>query len=164
MTNETREFLFEFMDNEVTLGDFEQWIYSDKELETLQPTLYQDLIQLNYAENDVKQRVKNKLTPYIDSKEFNIWRTKRLLYKIIEDKIDIVLGTRKLRELYFDTGENFIPLTLGIGFESELGDLPTPDEYHMWNEKVLKDKLKIADRYRNDIKRDAEEFLTTLTS
>jgi hypothetical protein len=164
MTNETKEFLFEFLDNEVTTGDFEQWIYKNNELETSQPTLYQDLILSDFGDTDVKNGIKNKLGPYIDSKEFNVWRTKRLLNKIIENKIDIVLGTRKLRELYFETGENFIPPTLGIGFESELDDLPTPDEYHMWNEKELKEKLKKADRYKEDIKRDAEAFLTTLKS
>jgi hypothetical protein len=164
MTTKTKEFLFEFLDNEVALVDFEQWIYKDKELETSQPTLYQDLISFDFGDRDAKRGIKNKLEPYIDSKEFNVWRTRRLLNKIIEDKIDIVLGTRKLRELYFDTGENFIPPTLGIGFESELDDLPTPDEYHLWNEKELKEKLKKVDTYKEHIKRDAKDFLTTLKS
>jgi len=164
MTNKTREFLFEFLDDEVTVDNFEQWIYKNKELEASHRTLYQDLILFDYRDKDARQGIKNKLGPYIDSKEFNIWRTKRLLDRIIEDKIDLVLGTRKLRELYFDTGENFIPPTLGIGYESELDDLPTPDEYHMWNENDLKEKLKKADRYRANIKRDAEAFLITLKS
>lgn len=164
MTNKTKEFLFEFLDNEATTDDFEQWILHDKELETFQPTVYQDLIQFDFGDRDARQGIKNKLEPYIDRTEFNVWRTKRLLSKIIEDKIDIVLGTRKLRELYFDTSESFIPVTLGIGYESELDDLPTPDEYHMWNEKDLKEKLTKADKYRANIKRDAKAFLTILES
>ena len=163
MTSETKEFLFEFLDNEVTVDDFEQWINNDKELKTIQPTIYQDLIHFDFDDNDAKQGIKNKLIPYIDNKEFNIWRTKRLLGKIIEDKIDIILGTRKLRELYFEAGEDFIPRTLGIGFDSELDDLPIPDEYYMWNKDALKEKLKKADEYRNNIKKSAIEFLKTLS-
>lgn len=164
MTTETKEYLFEFLDNEVALADFEQWIYKDKDLETLQPTLYQDLIQFDFEDRDARHGIKNKLEPYIDRKEFNVWPTKRLLSKIIEDKIDLVLGTRKLRELYFNTGENFIPATLGIGYEGELDDLPTPDEYHMWSEKELKEKLKKVDDYSEHIKQHAKVFLTTLRS
>jgi len=164
MTTEIKEVLFEFLNNEVTLADFEQWIYEDKELETLLPTLYYDLIEFDFRDRDAKQGIKSKLRPYADENEFKIWRTMRLLSKIIDDKIDIVLATRKLRELYFDTGENFIPPTLGIGYESELDDLPIPDEYHMWSEKELKEKLKKADSYKEHIKRDAKVFLTTLKS
>jgi len=164
MTTTTREFLFEFLDNEVTLANFERWIYKNKELQTAQPTLYQDLLLFDYGDRDATHGIKNKLEPYLDKKEFNVWRTKRLLSKIIEDKIDIVLGTRKLRELYFDTGQNFIPPTLAIGFESELDDLPTPDEYNLWSEKELKEKLAKADKYKERIKRDAKEFLTKLKS
>jgi hypothetical protein len=164
MTNETREFLFEFLDDGVTPTDFEKWICNNKEFETAQPTLYQDLILFDFRDSDVEHRIKNKLEPYIDRKEFNVWRTKRLLTKIIEDNIDIVLGARKLRELCFDTGKNFIPPTLGLRFESELDGLPTPDQYHMWNENALKEKLKEVDRYKEIIKRGAKEFLTTLRS
>ena len=164
MTTKTKEFLFNFLDNEVAVVVFEQWIYKDKELEIIEPTLYQDLILFDFTDKDAKQGIKDKLNPYLDTKEFNVWRTKRLLNKIIDDKIDIVLGTRKLRELYFDTGENFIPPTLGIGFDSELDDLPTPDEYHMWNENALRERLKKADGYKDRIKKSAEEFLKTLKS
>lgn len=162
MTNTTKEFLFEFLDNEVPTDCFEQWIYKDNELETLHPTLYQDLILFDFKDKEAGQRIKNQLRPYIDHKEFNIWRTKQLLEKIIGDKIDLVLGTRKLRILYFETGENFIPTTLGIGYESELDDLPTPDEYHTWNKNELKEQLKKAENYRADIIRDAQAFLATL--
>jgi len=66
MTNETTEFLFKFLDNEVTVVDFEQWIYNKKELKTIQPTIYQDLILFDLEDSDAKQQIKNKLEPYID--------------------------------------------------------------------------------------------------
>ena len=101
--------------------------------------------------------------PYIDAIELNIWRTKRLLQRIIEDKIDIVLACRKLYEFYYSTGEKFIPPTLGIAYDSELDDVPTPGEYSLWNEDALKEKLKKADQYKPEIKKAAEDFLRSIT-
>jgi hypothetical protein len=63
MTNEINEFLFKFLDNEVPLVDFEQWIYRDKKLKTIQPAIYQDLILFDFGDNDAKQQIKNKLEP-----------------------------------------------------------------------------------------------------
>src|ERR1043166_9074987 len=108
MTTNTKEFLSRFLSNEVELSDLEKWIYEDKELETSQPTLYQDLILFDFGDRDARRQIIDKLRPYIDQKEFNVWRTKRLLNKIIADQIDIVVGIRQLRELYFDTGKDFI--------------------------------------------------------
>jgi hypothetical protein len=163
MTAKTKEFIFEFLDNGVTVKDFEQWVYAHKELEALQPTLYQDLILFDYTDKDARHQINEKLKPYIDKTEFDLWRTIRLLNKIIEDKIDIVLATRELRQLYYDTGERFIPTKLGIGYESVLDHIPIRDEYHLWNEDVLKEQLKMVDSYRDNIKKDAREFLRTIS-
>jgi len=150
------------LDDELTVADFEQWIYRDNELETSHPTLYQDLILLDLRNKDARHEIKQKIKPYINLDQFNVWRTKRLLIKIIEDNIDIVLATRKLKVIYYDTGENYIPVTLGIGFDSVVDDLPTPDECHNWNPNSLKERLKTADSYKERIKKDAVEFLETL--
>jgi len=43
-----------------------------------------------------------------------------------------------------------------------LDDGPTPDEYYLWNETELKEKLIKADKYREHIKGDARECLKEL--
>ena len=63
----------------------------------------------------------------------------------------MVLATPRLRQLYFETEENFIPITLGLVYESMLDDVPTPIQYKQWNSESLKEKLKKVDWYRDDI-------------
>ena len=164
LTDTTKQTFLQLLDDEITVKDFEQWVYQysvnlEKEL---QADLHHDLISFNYNQKDSFTRLKDKIFSLVDNEEFNIWRTKKLLVDIIENKNDLVLATRKLRKLYFDTGENFIPITLGIGYESLLDDVPIPSEYKQWNSEGLKEKLKKVDRYRGDIINDAKTFLETL--
>jgi hypothetical protein len=160
----TEQIFFRLLDRDCSVKEFEQWIYSHsdnlgKELST---HLHLDLISSDYNQKDSFSQLIEKIAPYINTDEFNIWRTKKLLTEIIEEKIDIVTATRKLRDLYFETGENFIPVTLGIGYESELDDVPTPSEYNQWDSNGLQEKLKKVEWYKDDIIRDAKKILATL--
>ncbi len=164
LTDTTKQTFFKLLNGDITIKDFEQWVYkSSDNLETvLQPDLYLDLISFNYIQKDSLRQLCDKIKTQIDNEEFTIWRTKRLLKDIIENKIDLVVATRQLRELYYDTDEKFIPITLGVGYESVLDEVPTPSEYKQWNSKALKEILKTVDYYRDDIIRDSKAFLDTL--
>jgi len=164
LTDSTKQIFFRLLDRDFSVKEFEQWIYRNSDnLEKELPTdLHFDLISLGYNQKDIFFQLKDKITPYININQFNIWRTKKLLEEIIQEKIDIVTSTRKLRDLFFDTGENFIPVTLGIGYESELDDVPAPSEYDQWDSNALKEKLKKIEWYKDDIILDAKEFLATL--
>ena len=164
LTDTTKQIFFRLLDGDFSVKDFEQWVYRHSDnLENELPTdLHLDLISFGYNQKDSFFQLKEKITPYIETDEFNIWRTKKILTDIVEQRVDLVTATRKLRDIYFDTGENFIPVTLGIGYESELDDVPTPSEYKQWDSKELKEKLKKVDWYKDDIVREAKEFLATL--
>lgn len=164
LTDTTKQTFFQLLNGDLPIKDFEQWVYksSDNLEAELQRDFYLDLISFNYNQKDNFRQLGDKIEMQIDTNEFNIWRTKKLLTDIIENKIDIVLATRKLRELYFDTGENFIPITLGVGYESVLDDVPTPSEYKQWESEALKQVLKKVEAYKDDIIRDAKQFLGTL--
>jgi hypothetical protein len=164
LTDITKQTFFRLLDGDLPIKDFEQWVYKSGDfLETeLQQDIYLDLISFNYNQKDNLLLLSDKIKTLVDIDEFNIWRTKRLLKDIIENNIDLVLATRKLRQLYFDTGESFIPITLGIGYESVLDDVPTPAEYKQWESEALKQVLKKVDGYKTDIIQDAKLFLDTL--
>jgi hypothetical protein len=164
LTYTTKQTFFRLLNGELPIKDFEQWVYnSSNNLETeLQPDFYLDLISFNYNQKDNFQQLSDKIGTQIDTNEFNIWRIRKLLIDIIGNKIDLVLATRKLRELYFHTGENFIPITLGIGYQSLLDDVPIPSEYKQWESEALKQVLKKVEGYKDDIVRDAKLFLDTL--
>jgi hypothetical protein len=164
LTDTIKIMFFRLLDGDMLVKDFEQWIYesSDTLESELQTDFYLDLISFDYNQKDSFRQLQEKIKIHIDANEFNIWRTKRLLTDIIESKIDLVLATRKLRDLYFETGESFIPKTLAIGYESVLDDVPTPAEYQLWENETLKLALQKVDSYKGDIIRDAKLFLGTL--
>ena len=160
----TKQTFFHLLDRRLEVKDFERWVYnSSNRLEgELQADFYINLISFNYNQKDTLQKLRDIINPFIDIQEFNTWRTKELLNDIINDKIDLVVASRKLRDLYFETGEDFIPITLGIGYESELDDVPVPSEYSLWNKKDLDEKLKKVEWYKDRILQDSREFLNIL--
>jgi hypothetical protein len=164
LSDQTKQKLFQALIGDISIADFEQWLYAnDNKLETeLNSHFYLDLISLSYNQKGSFSQLKDKIFQYIDINEFNIWRTKKLLNAIIENKIEFVTATRELRDLYFETDAKLIPATLGVYYESELDDVPIPSEYKLWNDQGLKEKLKKVDLYKDDFIKDAKDFLATL--
>lgn len=155
---------FQLLNRDLSVKEFEAWIYdNEKRLEIELPAnLYLDLLSFDYNKKDSLAELEQKITPYIDSRDFNIWRTRMLLLKILNAEVDLVLATRKLRDLYNSTEEKLLSIELGIGYESVLDDLPVPSEYDLWNKDELTMKLKKLDFYKEDLLRDVKSALTTL--
>jgi hypothetical protein len=164
ISESTKLNFFELLNGEKTVLDFEKWVYQNSiYLENdLHDKLYIDFISFNYKQKDSFTQLKYIIFPLIDIDEFNIWRTKKLLADIIENKIDLVLATKKLRNLYYETDEVLIPITLGIGYESVLDDVPLPKEYYLWNKETLMEKLDKVELYKDNILSDAKDFLLSL--
>ena len=157
---------FKLLDNEFPISEFENWIYEqDSLLEIeLDKTVYFDLISFNYKHEKSLFQLKEKLKQTIDTKEFVIWKIRNLLQNIIDEKINLVIATRKLRDLYYETDEKLIPITLGVGYESEFEDVPIPSEYYQWEIDSLSEKLKKVDLYRNSIIQESKELLIELNN
>ncbi|WP_207428797.1 hypothetical protein [Pedobacter sp. SYSU D00535] len=164
LNDQTEIKFFELLNRDLSIKDFKEWIYkNESRLETeLTADLYSDLISLDYNHKDSLYELEKKIIPYLDSQKFNIWRTRMLLFKIVNNEIDLVLATRKLRNLYNSTEEELLPIKLGLGYESVLDDLLIPSEYDQWNKEELELKLKKLDYYKMDFLRDAQSALRDL--
>jgi hypothetical protein len=160
----TKHTFFQFLNRDLLINDFEQWVYKSSHMLEIElgSEFHLNLISFNYHQKDNFHQLDAILKSLINIKEFDIWRIKELLTNIIDNKIDLVLATRKLRQLYLDTGENLIPIKLGIGYESVLDDVPIPSEYIQWQPEALEQKLKKINTYRDDILHDSKLFLGTL--
>ena len=154
------------LEGDLPVKDFERWVYdnSDSLENELGTEAHFTLISFAYKRAGCFEELKEMILGYIDTTEFKLWRTKKLLTEIIENKIDLVLATRKLRELYLNGCNNFIPVGLGIGYESELDDVPIPSEYIKFQEHEVEEKLKKVNWYRNNIIKDARDLLNILNS
>lgn len=156
---------FRVLNRDLPIKEFEAWVYSwEARIQAELPSdLYFDLISFNYNQKDALAELEKKIRPFIETNEFDVWRTKELLSQIVNNEIDLVVATRKLRDLYYSTGEK-LPIELGIGYESVLDDLPVPSEYDQWNKEELKEKLKKLDYYKEDLLQDAKSALESLNN
>lgn len=153
--NPNRIIFYKFLNNDISKESLENWIYENKELKKLfQEDHYTDLLSFNYQSKETKSYIKSVVKKHFDWQEFEKWRTIEFLKKIKAGKIELVLATRKLKQLYLEQEEEikkpFISTELAIGYESMLDNCPIESEYHQWNPESLKKQLEPVERYRND--------------
>jgi hypothetical protein len=158
---------YEFLNGDISKETFENWLYENKDLESvLNADHYMDLISFNYKCHNAIPFIKSIIRKFFDWKEFEKWRTINLLEKIKAGKIDIVLATRKMRQLYLEQEEEIkrplLSIGLAIGYESELDNCPIESEYDKWNSESLKKQLELVEWYKKDILEAVEKELTEL--
>ena len=146
---------------------FESWVYENTELENEIPEdHYNDLLAFNFKSKEIKNFIKSIIKKHFDWKEFEKYRTIELLKNIKSGNIEIVLASRKLRELYLEQEEEikrpFLTIGLAIGYESELDNCPIESEYKLWNSDALKKQLEPVEWYRNRILKDVDQELNEL--
>ena len=146
---------------------FESWVYENKELENIiQVDHYNDLLAFDFKSREIKNFIKSFVKKHFDWKEYEKWRTIELLKKIKSGSIEIVLATRKLRELYLEQEDEikrpFLTIRLAIGYESELDNCPVESEYKLWNHDALKKQLEPVEWYQNQILEEFEKELNEL--
>ncbi|WP_418637862.1 barstar family protein [Winogradskyella sp.] len=165
--NPNRIKFYQFLNDDLTLESFEKWIYENKELENIIPEdHYNDLLAFNFKSREVKNYIKSVIKKHFDWKEYEKWRTIELLKKIKSGKIEIVLATRKLRQLYLEQEEEikrpFLSIGLTIGYESELDNCPIESEYEQRNSKALEKQLEPVKWYKKQILEDVDKELSEL--
>lgn len=162
-----RIFFYKFLIGELPLTDFEKWIYDNPELELeVGKDHYTDLISYDFRSRDLIPYIKEFVLKHFDWSEFENWRTIKLLTDILENKVGIVLATRKMKQLYLEQENTdkkpLISRGLAIGYESELDNCPIESEYLLWNKIALKRQLEPVKWYRKDILKCVEQELQEL--
>ena len=147
---------YEYVNRDISIEQFEDWVYNSTELEYFLPTdHYNDLISFNFKSHDTLPFIESLIKKLFDWEEYEKWRTIKLLKSIKNQEIELVLATRKMRQLYMEQIEEcqtpFISVGLAIGYESELDRCPIEAEYDQWNSEALKKQLEPVEWYRNDI-------------
>ncbi len=133
--------------------DFEFWLEENKELKNEIPFDHlQDINSFDYRRLESLRYIKLIIKKLFDWEEFERWRTTDLLQKILEEKIDIVLASRILKELYYEQEEELdFPLLsseLSLVFESLLDNYPDATEYHLWEPTALQKELAAVENYK----------------
>lgn len=111
-----KEKFYDTIKGDISIEDFEQWLYVDKEIEKyLKPDDYLDLISLNFKKSRAKYELWKLLQTHIDIGEFETYKMLRLLKDAQQKNARLPYILIEFYDFYCK-GYNFLQdLGLGIG-------------------------------------------------
>jgi hypothetical protein len=79
---------------------------------------------------------------------------------MLNDRAAVIPGLRKLVRIRHGGNED-IPIKF-VGFDSELDDVPSPEQYHLWEPAVLDEILGRNEPYLRTVQQSCAELLEQL--
>lgn len=147
---------FKVYNNEITIADFEKWLYSEKELEQLlNSDTYIDLISLNFKDRHVKHEMGKIIDSFLDFGKFEERKLRKTLTDLIERTDDFAKSLIDTYDLYC-LGYNFfdnLGLGYGLTFSEDFWD------YSDWVNLTNEQKEKRIDQIYSGVKKEAEFVL-----
>jgi hypothetical protein len=165
--NPNRIKFYEFLNGEIDNTTLENWVYKNIDLEREIPeNYYIDLISISFKSEELKDFISKLVQECFNWQEYERWRTIKVLQSILNDEIEIVTATRKLKDLYVEQEEKLnlplISFRLGVIYESILEDYPTEYEYPNWNRNALIKQLDTIKNLKEEIRETTKNELTEL--
>lgn len=153
--------IYKLVAREVEINEFEQWVYSEKELESfLSSDEYLDLISLSYKQPSSLYEAEKILKPYIDIGKYYEWYLRRVLQKIIEHPIDVHKYICQCYDMYCD-GYGFLD---NLGLAYGLAVTVPPPEYgsDSWDKLESSEQQRLIDSFYPNVRKDAEKVIDWL--
>lgn len=145
----------------VNLEEFEHWIYSDKETESIfSEDEYLDLISFNYKKNGAKYDLKNLLTnKYIGLGEYESWKLLNLLYAAKDRDENLPDILRQFYDLYCRGYDFLNDLGLGYGLTVEV---PSSSNYkaETWEGMSEPEKKVLLESFYPQLQSDIERTIS----
>ncbi len=162
ITVSTRTQFYLFLNDEFSIEDFEQWVYSTTELEKqLKPQDYLNLLSFNFKQQDATYELKKLLLEkHTNQLDFDNWNIRRLLNDLITEQSDPVDVIGHLYDLYC-RGYGFLR-EVGLPYVIGVDDIPRLTEKALWNEHAFEAKRKMLDNYLSDLKPKSKRLLDAL--
>ncbi|MCB9043279.1 MAG: hypothetical protein H6554_05895 [Chitinophagales bacterium] len=150
---------FEPYSNEISIADFEEWLYSKNELEQfLDYDTYIKLVSLNFKDRNVKYEMGKIINPFLDLGKFEERKLRKVLTDIINRTDDFAKSLIETYNLYC-MGYCFFD-QLGFGY----GLMFSEDfwEYSDWENLAPEQKKNRVDQIFENVKQEAELILKWL--
>jgi len=155
----------QFFYDELTLVEFEQWIYSTEDIgEIIGEDRYLDFISFSYQKPSALAELKKLVSDTYEQacpSGLVRKRVQRILCGFIDGTFNVVAGCRELTQLYHH-GHTWIPIIF-VGLDSELDIVPPAETHHLWNQEALAAKLAdlepLISEHGNTAKTEAIRFL-----
>ena len=159
LPKEIKERFFKTIEGEFSLCDFEQWLYTDKDIENhLRPADYQDLISLDFKKSGAKYELLNLLKNHIDQGEFETYKMLGLLYEAKQKNEQLPYILMEFYDLYC-RGYSFLQdLGLGIGLEVEVPRV-NDSTAGSWEELSAEQKKNLLDSFSPKLEECIEQVI-----
>lgn len=151
---------FKVYNDEISIADFENWLYSKKDLEKLflNNDTYIDLISLNFNDRHVKHEMGKIIDSFLDFGKFEERKLRKILTDLINRTDDFAKSLIDTYDFYC-SGYNFfdnLGLGYGLTFSEDFWD------YSDWENLTSEQKKNRIDRIYLGVKSEAELVLKWL--
>ena len=158
LPDDIKVFFFKTIKGDITLDDFEKWLYSDKELEKqLSPDDYLDLISFNFEQNGAKHQLCELLKKHIDFGEFETYKILELLKEAQQKNEKLPQVLVELYDLYCK-GYGFLQ-DIGLKFGLAIA-APEPADY--WDELTAKQQKEVLNSFSPELEKCIEQLIHSL--
>src|SRR5690554_601636 len=159
LPQDIKERFYKTIKGDISLDDFEQWLYADKEIEKhLKPDDYLDLISLSFKKSGAKYELWNLLKKHIDFGEFETYKMLGLLNEAKQktDRLPYIL--MEFYDLYCKGYNFFQDLGLGIGLAVEIPRVnnTTADT---WDELTREQQKELLDSFSPELEECIEQVI-----
>ena len=150
--------VYKLIAQEYELSRFEEWIYSNKELEgILDPEEYLEIISLNYKISSSLYEAERILKRHIDIGKYHEWFVRRVLQKVIDRPSDANKYIEQCYDLYCD-GFGFLD-NLGLSYGLSIKVPPSNYNAESWSELTSSEQLKLIDNLYPAVAEEAKRVL-----
>jgi hypothetical protein len=154
-----KERFYKTIKGDISLDNFEQWLYADKELEKyLNSTDYLDLISLSFQQSGAKYELWNLLKKHIDLGEFETYKMLELLNEAKQKTERLPHILMKFYDLYCKGYNFFQDLGLGIGLAIEVPKVNNMNA-DTWDELTSEQQKEHLDGFSPQLEECIEEVI-----
>jgi len=153
--------IYKLITREVEINEFEQWVYSEKNLEELlNSEEYLSLISLSYKQPSSLYEAENILKRYIDIGKYYDWYLRRVLQKIIEYPDDVHKYIEQCYDMYCD-GYDFLD-NLGLGYGLAITVPPSNYNAGTWDKLETHEQKELIESFYPDVVNEAKKVIRWL--
>ena len=156
--------LFQFLDNQISIEEFEQWVYSTSTLEQFfSRDAYLTLLEMNYSQRYALNKIIEIITSHIDDTKYQIWKLKTLLTPIIKYDADLddpecILNILECLYYLYAHGFKFLNAFVGPAL-STLTFFDQPMSERPWNNIDKSHQKMMLQSFLSEIIADANQVL-----
>jgi hypothetical protein len=139
MEQELRNMIFMTIEDHLSLGEFETWLYGQESLSNqMSEELILGLFSFNYNQKGAKYEFRSTFLKYFEREEFMLWKVKTNLQDLIDGR-----ETRdRILNDFYTIGYDEVPCIQGLGYY--MYELEDADYYRMGKQTVIESLKKEA--------------------